>query len=123
MGFAMQIRNTERKRKMKRSLVNESIRYAKELLEKNNFKLPEFGYWSLEEWKKHKDEIDVIEKLMLGWDMTDHGLGRFDEIGCVLFTIRNGLLDDPEVGVPYAEKLLIFKDGQRLPIHYHGFKT
>lgn len=108
---------------MKRSLVNESIRYAKALLEKNNFKLPEFGYWSLEEWKKHRDEIGVIEKLMLGWDMTDHGLGRFDEIGCVLFTIRNGLLDDPDVGVPYAEKLLIFKDGQRLPIHYHGFKT
>ena len=108
---------------MKRSLVNESIRYAKELLEKNNFKLPDFGYWSLEEWKQHRDEIDVIEKLMLGWDMTDHGLGRFDEIGCVLFTIRNGLLNDPNVGVPYAEKLLIFKDGQRLPIHYHGFKT
>ena len=27
------------------------------------------------------------------------------------------------MGVPYAEKLLIFQDGQRLPIHYHGFKT
>ena len=108
---------------MKRSLVNESIKFAKELLEKNNFKLPDFGYWSLDQWKEHKDEIDVIKQLMLGWDMTDHGLGRFDEIGCVLFTIRNGLLDNPDVGVPYAEKLLIFKEGQRLPIHYHGFKT
>jgi D-lyxose ketol-isomerase len=108
---------------MKRSLVNAAIAYAKELLEKNNFRLPDFGYWTLEEWKKHRDEIDVIEKLMLGWDLTDHGMNRFDEIGCTLFTIRNGLLHDPSVGVPYAEKLLIFKDGQRLPTHYHGYKT
>ena len=108
---------------MKRSLANSAIRYAEELLNQYNFKLPEFGYWNLNEWRAHKNEIDVIKKLMLGWDLTDHGLGRFDEIGCTLFTIRNGLLDQPDVGVPYAEKLLIFKDGQRLPIHYHGFKT
>lgn len=108
---------------MKRSLVNTSIAHAKDLLAKNNIRLPVFGYWDLAEWKRHKDEIDVIERLMLGWDMTDHGLGRFEEIGCTLFTIRNGLLGDESVGVPYAEKLLLFKDGQRLPIHYHGFKT
>ena len=95
---------------MKRSLANSAIRYAEELLNQYNFKLPEFGYWNLNEWRAHKNEIDVIKKLMLGWDLTDHGLGRFDEIGCTLFTIRNGLLDQPDVGVPYAEKLLIFKD-------------
>lgn len=108
---------------MKRSLVNHSIDYAMKLLDKAGFKLPEFGYWDLEEWRKHKDELDTIKKLLLGWDMTDHNLGRFDEIGCVLFTIRNGLLNDPNVGVPYCEKYLIFKEGQRLPIHYHGYKT
>ena len=108
---------------MKRSLVNEAIRYSLELLEKNNFRLPDFGYWTLDEWKRHKDELDWVKQLMLGWDLTDHGLGRFDEIGCTLFTIRNGMLYKPEVGVPYAEKLLIFKAGQRLPTHYHGFKT
>lgn len=108
---------------MKRSLVNASIRYAKELLEKHHIKLPEFGYWSLEEWKQHKDELGVIKQLLLGWDLTDHGLGRFGEIGCTLFTIRNGLLDKPEVGVPYCEKYLIFQDGQRLPTHYHAYKT
>ena len=108
---------------MKRSLVNSSIRFAKELLEKHNIRLPDFGYWTLDEWKSHKDELDTIKQVMLGWDLTDHGLGRFDVIGCTLFTIRNGLLHDPSVGVPYAEKLLIFQDGQRLPIHFHGFKT
>lgn len=108
---------------MKRSLVNSSIRYAMKLLENNNIRLPVFGYWDIDEWRKHKDELDVIEQLMLGWDMTDHGLGRFDEIGCTLFTVRNGLLKDPSIGVPYCEKYLIFKDGQRLPIHYHSYKT
>ena len=99
---------------MKRSLVNGSIRYAKELLEKNNFKLPDFGYWSLEEWKKHRDEIDVIEKLMLGWDMTDHGLGRFDEIGCVLFTIRNGL-QRSECGSPLCGEAPHFQGWPETP--------
>ena len=108
---------------MKRSLVNHSIQYAKDLLKKNNISLPDFGYWTMDDWKAHKDELDFIKELMLGWDLTDHGLNRFSEIGCTLFTIRNGMLYKPEVGVPYAEKLLIFQDGQRLPIHYHGFKT
>lgn len=108
---------------MKRSLVNASIQYAKQLLEKQNIRLPDFGYWTLEDWKKQKGDLKVIKQLMLGWDLTDHGLGRFQEIGCTLFTIRNGMLHQPEVGVPYCEKLLIFQDGQRLPTHYHGFKT
>lgn len=108
---------------MKRSLVNDAISHAKKLLEENNIKLPEFGYWTLDDWKNHKHEINCIEKLLLGWDLTDNNLGRFHEIGCTLFTIRNGLLDDPSVGVPYCEKLLVFKEGQRLPIHYHAYKT
>ncbi len=40
-----------------------------------------------------------------------------------MFTIRNGKLGKPEIGSPYAEKILIFKEGQRLPIHYHVEKT
>ena len=108
---------------MKRSEVNAYIKYAKDLFEKNHIFLPEFGYWSMEEWKEHKDEIGAIKDLMLGWDMTDHGLGKFDEIGLVLFTIRNGLLDRSDIGVPYAEKLLVFQEGQRAPFHYHKNKV
>lgn len=108
---------------MKRSLVNASIKYAKELLEKNNIRLPEFGYWSVDKWKENKGKLGVIKQLLLGWDLTDHGLGKFEEIGCTLFTVRNGILNKPEIGVPYCEKYLIFQDGQRLPIHYHAFKT
>lgn len=60
---------------------------------------------------------------MLGWDITDFGQGDFDRFGAVLFTLRNGSLTDPTCGTPYAEKLILLKDGQRLPLHYHASKT
>ena len=40
-----------------------------------------------------------------------------------MFTNSNGKLGKTEIGSPYAEKILIFKEGQRLPIHYHVEKT
>ena len=60
---------------------------------------------------------------MQGWDITDFGSGKFEQIGAVLYTVRNGKLDQPGVGSPYAEKYLLMKEGQRLPIHYHASKT
>ena len=60
---------------------------------------------------------------MLGWDITDFGTGKFDEIGAVLYTVRNGDMNDPSIGVPYCEKYILQKEGQRLPKHYHVYKT
>ncbi|MDF2840840.1 MAG: hypothetical protein K0Q99_1612, partial [Clostridia bacterium] len=53
----------------------------------------------------------------------DYGKNQFNQLGAVLFTLRNGSLKDNKVGTPYAEKLIVLKDGQRLPIHYHASKT
>lgn len=108
---------------MKRSEINQAIRDAIALLDKHHFKLPRFAYWSMEEWEANKDNIDTIRDVMLGWDITDFGSGDFDKIGAVLFTIRNGKLGREDIGSPYAEKILIFKEGQRLPIHHHAMKT
>jgi len=108
---------------MKRSDINKNLEWAKELLEKNNIKLPPFGYWKMEDWKARESLTDTIKTVMLGWDITDYGMDRFDELGAVLFTLRNGSLDDETVGTPYAEKLIVLKDGQRLPNHYHASKT
>lgn len=108
---------------MKRSEINAAIKWAIELLDENNFKLPRFAYWTMDEWRENKDNIDTIREVMAGWDITDFGSGDFDKIGAVLFTIRNGKLGKPGVGSPYAEKILVFKEGQRLPIHYHVEKT
>ena len=108
---------------MKRSEVNSALTWAKELLQKNNMRLPRYAYWDMEKWHENKDNLETIKKVMLGWDITDFGTGKFDEIGAVLYTVRNGDMNNPEIGVPYCEKFLLFKEGQRLPKHYHVFKT
>jgi len=108
---------------MKRSEVNNSIIWAKKFLEENNIRLPKTAYWSMDEWKQNIDKLSTIRKVMLGWDITDFGTGKFDEIGGVLYTVRNGMMEDPSIGVPYCEKYIIMKEGQRLPKHYHVFKT
>ena len=108
---------------MKRSEINQSIHWAQALLEHANIRLPRFAYWNYQTWQAHRDEIGAIRTVMQGWDITDFGSGDFRHIGAVLFTVRNGSLTAPGVGSPYAEKYILLKEGQRLPIHYHASKT
>lgn len=107
---------------MKRSEIQQAIRWARELLAKSGFSLPMFADWSLEEWRARREEADVIIRTMRGWDVTTFGHDDFTRMGSVLFTIRNGLLDG-SAGCPYAEKLIMMKEGQVLPNHYHAQKT
>lgn len=44
---------------MKRSVVNSAIDWAIALLEKENCKLPDYAYWTLEDWKNSKDKSDT----------------------------------------------------------------
>lgn len=108
---------------MKRSNINEALQWAKDLLEKSNIKLPPFGYWTMDQWKEHKDELDTIKQTMLGWDITDYGKDDFANLGGVLFTLRNGDVHNTAIGTPYAEKLILLKEGQALPCHFHYKKT
>ena len=108
---------------MKRSEVNALIDKAKALLEKNNFALPPFAYWSPEDWKSKGPECDEIRNCGLGWDITDFGSGEFDTIGLVVFTVRNGHKEiDAFSGKTYCEKILISEENQRTPHHFHWFK-
>ena len=108
---------------MKRSEINRALRWAEELLDAHGWKLPDMAYWDMAKWKANADRLDVVRRVMLGWDITDFGQGAFDRLGAVLYTVRNGLVEDPAVGVPYCEKLILMKAGQRLPLHYHVYKT
>ena len=105
---------------MKRSEVNHAIKWAEELLAKQKISLPPFAKKSAEDWDAKRDAL--IQKVMLGWDITDFGLGDFEKVGAVLFTVRNGEIDGE---VPYCEKYIMLKDGncQEIPMHYHIFKT
>ncbi|MFA5676157.1 MAG: D-lyxose/D-mannose family sugar isomerase [Christensenellales bacterium] len=108
---------------MKRSQINSALIWAMELIKKYGVSLPLYAYWTADEWRKNNDLTDTIRKVMLGWDITDYGLNDFEKIGGVLFTIRNGDPNDSSAGVPYAEKLIMLKDGQGLPTHFHFNKT
>ncbi len=60
---------------------------------------------------------------MLGWDITDYGLGDFNKVGFSLITIRNG--NSKQRGKykkSYAEKLLYLRETQYSPNHFHWMK-
>lgn len=108
---------------MKRSEINANIKWAEEFLASNNIRLPEMAYWTVNDWKRNSNRLETVRKVELGWDITDFGSGDFATVGAVLYTVRNGLVDEPKTGVPYCEKYIIMKEGQRLPNHYHVFKS
>lgn len=77
-----------------------------------------------EQWGTLGAEYDEIRDCKLGWDITDYGLDRFDEVGFSLVTIRNGNRAQAErYPKVYAEKLLYLKEGQYAPNHFHWYKT
>ena len=86
--------------------------------------LPPFCNFTPEEWQTKGHEYDEVRDCMLGWDITDYGLGDFDKVGFSLITIRNGnrAMQDKYPKV-YAEKLLYMKEGQYSPNHFHWYKT
>ena len=104
---------------MKRSEINALIAKAKEFYAGHRFNLPKWAFWGPEDWKG-KGDSEVVRN-MLGWDLTDYGKGDFDKLGLILFTIRNGNLQtgDPK---PYAEKIMILREGQLCPMHFHWSK-
>jgi D-lyxose ketol-isomerase len=77
---------------MKRSRINQAIRNASACFAKNGWTLP------------------PVPK----WDVTDMGLGRFDDYGLVLVN----LAEEDE----YCEKLMYARRNQRTPAHCHRQK-
>ncbi len=107
---------------MKRSQINRIIFESINFLDKMNFKLPPFFYWTLADWADKGTEYDEIRDCKLGWDVTDFGLGDFASTGLVAMTIRNGILNSSEYPKPYAEKCLVVRERQVTPMHFHFFK-
>jgi D-lyxose ketol-isomerase len=110
---------------MKRSRINEIMIAAGDMIHEFGFTLPPFAYWSPEEFKAQKDSARHVIDARCGWDITDYGAGRFDDMGLFLFTLRNGLLGDLHRGggMCYAEKLLISRQDQLSPMHTHVIKA
>ncbi len=110
---------------MKRSRINEIIAEADEMIRRHGFALPPFAFWTPEEFRARRRAAAHVIEARCGWDITDYGAGRFDEMGLFLFTLRNGLLADLKRGggMCYAEKLLISRQDQLSPMHTHVLKA
>lgn len=107
---------------MKRSEINAIIRQAEEFIATFHFALPPFAGWTPAQWRQKGAECNEIRDNMLGWDITDYGLGTFTKVGLVLVTLRNGNQNNPKYQKPYAEKLLISQENQVCPMHFHWNK-
>jgi hypothetical protein len=105
---------------MRRSEINAAISAAKTFFESRQFMLPPWAFWPPSAWKGKARDADEIITRMLGWDITDFGGNAFYARGLVLFTIRNGLPGAP--GKPYAEKIMIVREEQETPMHFHRHK-
>lgn len=108
---------------MKRSEINRALKEMEAMIQKYCFALPPFCGFTPKEWEEKGHEYDEIRENRLGWDITDYGLGKFDQVGFSLITLRNGNLKMSEKYTKtYAEKLLYIKEGQMAPMHFHWVK-
>ena len=108
---------------MKRSEINKIIREMEAEIAANGLYLPPFCSWTPEEWTAKGHEYDEIRDNRLGWDITDYGLGNWKKTGFALVTLRNGNQHNSKYKKVYAEKIMMLKEGQHSPMHFHWSKS
>ncbi|MDP5358985.1 MAG: D-lyxose/D-mannose family sugar isomerase, partial [Paracoccaceae bacterium] len=110
---------------MKRSRINDIMAEADAMIRSFGFVLPPFAYWTPQDFQARALQAQAVIDARCGWDITDYGAGRYDQMGLFLFTLRNGRLADLQRGggMCYAEKLLISKQDQLSPMHTHVIKA
>ena len=107
---------------MKRSEINHYIDEAREFWSGLGFLLPPYAAWSPQQWRQCPDECAEIFDLGIGWDVTDFGGGNFLRTGLLLYTLRNGKAGSAEYPKPYAEKIMMVRENQVTPRHFHWHK-
>lgn len=105
---------------MKRSEINAYIKEALDIFKFHHVNLPLWCHWSIRDWEENKSKCDEIFATNLGWDITDFGSGGYEKRGLLLITLRNGT--SAPYDKPYAEKVMIIKENQETPLHYHWGK-
>ena len=94
---------------MKRSEINLRIREG-------------IAFFTREDWRKEAAGAAEIFDLQLGWDVTAFGGPYFLRTGLLLFTLRNGRAGDGRYLKPYAEKIMMVRENQVTPCHFHWKK-
>ncbi len=107
---------------MKRSMVNALMRDAEATFAEHRFAPPPWAAWSPARWAAEPERAAFCATHQMGWGLTDFGSGDFLHRGIILLTTRNGIWRRPGERV-YAEKVIVMRDGQEAPYHYHRTKT
>lgn len=111
---------------MERSEINEILEESDRFIRSFGYVMPPFAYWSPQEMRaRTASDADAIRANRLGWDITDYGQARFEDLGLFLFTVRNGSAADLAAGrgMLYAEKIMISRKDQLSPMHRHNIKA
>lgn len=111
---------------MERSQINEILEESDRFIRSFGYVMPPFAYWSPQEMRaRTASDAGAIRANRLGWDITDYGQGRFEDLGLFLFTVRNGSAADLAAGrgMLYAEKIMISRKDQLSPMHRHNIKA
>ena len=111
---------------MERSQINEILEESDHFIRSFGYVMPPFAYWSPKEMRaRTASDAGSIRDNRLGWDITDYGQGKFDELGLFLFTVRNGSAADLAAGrgMLYAEKIMISRKDQLSPMHRHNIRA
>ena len=108
---------------MQRSEINAILNETKALFQQHQIYLPPFAHFTAEDWQtKDLSRFQEIFDLQLGWDVTDMGSNDFANTGLTLFTLRNGSVGGSPYAKPYAEKIMMVREGQQTPMHFHWYK-
>ncbi len=104
---------------MKRSEIDGCIDEFIAFMGERRFHLPPWAGWTPAEWAAAGPEAEEIRANQLGWDVTDFGSGEFARTGLTLFTLRNGTPGGAAGGKDYCEKVMMVREDQLTPCHFH----
>ena len=107
---------------MKRSEINRRIAEGMAFFEAMHFKLPPYATFTIADWEREAEAAREIFDLKLGWDVTAFGSADFLKTGLLLFTLRNGMAGSERYPKPYAEKIMMVRENQVTPRHFHWHK-
>jgi D-lyxose ketol-isomerase len=105
---------------MKRSAINAILSGAEDFFGSRSCFLPAWSRWDIPTWRAKAPACGEIFECSLGWDITDFGSRDFMRRGLVLFTMRNGRIGS--TGKNYAEKVMMVREDQETPFHFHRHK-
>jgi D-lyxose ketol-isomerase len=106
---------------MKRSEINALQRQVEALCAKHGMILPPWAAYRPADWAARPAEAAFCGERQIGWDITDFGSGDFARRGLILLCTRNGIMGNPRER-PYAEKVLVVREDQETPYHFHKAK-